>query len=71
VCINVIIYSVHLNIVAIEKQLSVTYSEWVSVVFVINHAMRMLHIISVASLAIPLFSNYLIKDIICKQIIEN
>jgi hypothetical protein len=38
-----------------RKAVSITYSEWVSIAFVINHAMRMPRILSVARLVVPIF----------------
>jgi hypothetical protein len=46
-----------------EKAINITYSECVSVALVIQHAMRMRPIVlsSLACLAVPYFSTYLIK----------
>jgi hypothetical protein len=43
------------------KAISVTYSECVSVALFIPHAMRMRHIMFMASLVLPLFPHYLIN----------
>jgi hypothetical protein len=55
---NVILRRVRLTIVAVEKAISITYSECVSVALGIQHAKRMRRIIlsSVVCLALPYFS---------------
>jgi hypothetical protein len=58
---------VRVTIVAVEKAISITYSECVSVALVIQHAKRMRRIIlsSVACLAVPyFFPHYLINGTI-------
>jgi hypothetical protein len=54
---DVILRSIHIIIVALEKAISITYSECVSVALVIQHAKRMRRIIlsSVACLVLPYF----------------
>jgi len=56
--INAILRRVRLTIFTVEKQLSIKYSECVSVALVIQHTVRKLHIIlsSVACPALPCFS---------------
>jgi hypothetical protein len=55
---NILLRCVCITIVAVEKQTSITHSEFLSVALVIQHAMCMPHIIlsSVACLALPYFS---------------
>jgi len=54
ISINVVLRSVRVTIVAVEKHLSVSYSEFVSVALDIQHSMRMRRVIlSVACLALP------------------
>jgi hypothetical protein len=55
VCINLTFRRVRVTIVAVEKQVSITYSECVSVALVIQHAKRMRRVIlsSVACPAVP------------------
>jgi hypothetical protein len=58
-----------------EKAISILYSECMSVVLIIQHAMRMCSIIlsSVACLALPYFPHYLINGTIFgkKKVIEH
>jgi hypothetical protein len=71
---KVIFRRVRVTIVAVEKQLSITYSECVSVILIIQHAMRMCRIIlsSVSCLALPLFSpHYLINGTIFRKKLFN
>jgi len=54
VSMNVVLRPVRVTIVAVEKQLSVSYSVFVSVALDIQHSMRMRRVIlSVARLALP------------------
>jgi hypothetical protein len=65
---NVTFWRVHGTIVAVEKQLSFTYSECVSVPLVIQHAMCMRHVVSCG---LPpfysIFPYYLIKGTLLKK----
>ena len=64
---NVTTQRVRVTILAVEKQLSITYSECVSVALFVQHAMcmRRTMLSSVACLAVPyLFLRYLINDTI-------
>jgi hypothetical protein len=56
--INITLRRVRVTTVAMEKAISITYSECVSVALVIQHAKRMRRIIlpCVACLAVPYFS---------------
>ena len=60
---NLILRRVHVTIAAVEKAVSVTYSECASVALVIQHSKRMRHIVSsVARPALPyFFPRYLIN----------
>jgi hypothetical protein len=68
---NVTLRRVRVTIVAVEKAISITYSDCVSVALVIQHAKRMRRIMSsVTCLALPYFStlshkrNHFLKNVI-------
>jgi len=50
-----------------RKALSITYSEWVPIAFVINHALRVPHVISVARLVVPFHKGHYF----CRQVVEH
>jgi len=56
-----------------RKAVIITYREWVSLAFVINQAILMLHVISVARLVVPFFPPQSFHEwhFFCRQVIEN
>jgi hypothetical protein len=66
---NVTLRRVRVTIIAVEKAISIAYSECMSIALVIQHAKRTRRIIllSVAWLALPYFSTYLINDTIFRK----
>ena len=68
---NVTLWHVHKTIVAVEKAISITYSEYVFVALGIQYAMLLCHIVICGFSGSKYFSTYLINSTIKKKVYKN